>query len=41
MILVFIEIIELNFFGLSKMTKKNIELRARLDSMIISDNEDE
>jgi hypothetical protein len=31
-ILVFIELIELNCFGLSYMTKKNIELRARLDS---------
>ena len=33
MILVFIELIELNFLGLSKMTKRNIELRARLESM--------
>ena len=33
MILVFIEIIQLNFCGLSYMTKKNIEERARLDSM--------
>jgi len=33
MILVFLEIIELNFCGLSYMTKKNIELRARLDSI--------
>ena len=32
MSLVFTEIIELNCFGLSYMTKKNIELRARLDS---------
>jgi hypothetical protein len=31
-ILVFIELIELNCFGLSYMTKKNIVLRARLDS---------
>ena len=31
-ILVFLELIELNCFGLSKMTKKNIELRAQLDS---------
>ena len=31
-ILVFIELIELNCFGLSYMTKKNIELRAKLDS---------
>ena len=34
MILVYIEIIELNFCGLSNMTIKNIELRARLDSLI-------
>ena len=33
MILVFVEIIELNFFGLSYMTKRNIELRAQLDSL--------
>ena len=33
MILVFIELIELNFLGLSKMTKRNIELRAKLESM--------
>ena len=31
MILIFIEVIELNFFGLSKNTKKNITLRAKLD----------
>ena len=39
MILVFIEIIELNFLGLSTMTKKNIELRAQLD--IKDDDKDE
>ena len=33
MVLVFIELIELNFLGLSKMTKRNIELRATLESM--------
>ena len=32
MILVFTEIIELNCFGSSYMTKKNIELRAKLES---------
>ena len=32
MILVFLEIIELNFCGLSEMTKKNIALRAKLDA---------
>ena len=31
MILVFLEIIELNFLGLSTMTKKNIESRAQID----------
>ena len=41
MILVFIEIIQLNFCGLSTMTKKNIEERAILDSMLIDDNDDE
>ena len=38
MILVFLEIIELNFCGLSYMTKKNIELRAQLDSIINDEN---
>ena len=33
MILVFIEIIELNFFGLSTMTKKNISLRAKKEGI--------
>ena len=37
MILVFIEIIQLNFCDLSYMTKKNIEERARLDSMANDD----
>ena len=41
MILVFIEIIQLNFCGLSTMTKKNIELRARLDAMLNDDNNDD
>ena len=40
LILVFIEIIELNFCGLSKMTKKNIELRARQDSSVDIDVDD-
>ena len=39
MILVFVEIIELNFCGLSKMTKDSIELRARFDSMVSEDND--
>ena len=39
MILIFVEIVELNCFGLSNMTKKNIEKRARLDSLV--DIEDE
>ena len=33
MILVFIELLELNFCDLSKMTVKNIELRAHIDSL--------
>ena len=40
-VLVFIEIIQLNFCSLSTMTKKNIEERARLDSMLNDDNDDE
>ena len=40
MVLVFIEIIQLNFFGLSTMTKKNIEERAKLDSIVNGDNDD-
>ena len=39
MILVFLEIIELNFCGLSYMTKKNIELRANLDSIANEEND--
>ena len=34
MVLVFIKIIHLNFCGLSRMTKKNIEVRAKLDTII-------
>ena len=41
MILVFTEIIELNFLGLSTMTKKNIELRAQLDIYGINDYKSE
>ena len=33
MVLIFIELIELNFLGLSKMTKRNIDSRARLESL--------
>ena len=40
MVLVFLEIIELNFWGLSYMTKKNIELRAQLDSITNDENDD-
>ena len=40
MILIFIEIIELNFCGLSYMTKKNIELRARQDPNITNKDDD-
>jgi len=39
MILVFVEIIELNFCGLSKMTKRNIEFRARIDSLVSCNND--
>ena len=39
MALVYIEIIQLNFCGLSDMTNKNIELRARLDTDLINNNE--
>ena len=38
LILIFIELIELNFCGLSYMTKKNIELRASQESN--TDNND-
>ena len=41
MVLVFIEIIQLNFCGLSTMTKKNIEERAKLDSILSNENNDE
>ena len=34
MLLIFTEIIELNCFRLSYMTKRNIELRAQLDSIV-------
>ena len=37
-VLVFLEIIELNFCGLSYMTKKNIELRALLDTVTNDEN---
>ena len=40
MFLVYLEIIELNFCGLSDMTKKNIELRAQLDTLIIENKVD-
>ena len=40
MILIFVEIIQLNFCGLSYMTKKNIEIRSRLDSVIEIKEED-
>ena len=34
MFLIFIEIIEINIFNISYNTKKNIELRSRIDSLI-------
>ena len=39
-ILIFVEIIELNFCGLSYMTKKNIKIRARLDSVLVYNEDD-
>ena len=36
--LVFIEVIEINCFGLSYMTKKNFEIRAQLDSFEIEED---
>ena len=36
MILIFVEIIELNCFSFSYMTKKSIKNRARFDSMLIN-----
>ena len=38
MILIFIEIIELNFCGISEMTKRNIQLRTKTDSMATTMN---
>jgi hypothetical protein len=40
MILIFVEIIELNFCGLSYMTKKNIKLRAQKDSDLVGNEDD-
>ena len=40
MILIFVEIIQLNFFGLSYMTKKNIEIRSQIDSKLVINEED-
>ena len=40
MILIFVEIIQLNCFGLSYMTKKNIEIRSRIDSDLVINEED-
>ena len=39
--LIFIEIIQLNFCGLSTMTKKNKEERARIDSMLNDENDND
>ena len=39
--LIFTEIIQLNFCGLSTMTKKNIEERARLDAILNNNNIEE
>ena len=40
MILIFVEIIELNFFDLSYMTQKNIKIRAQQDSALEGNDED-
>ena len=40
MILIFLEIIQLNCFGLSYMTKKNIKIRAKLDSDLAEKGDD-
>ena len=40
MILIFVEIIQLNFFGLSYMTKKNIEIRSQIDSKFAINEDD-
>ena len=37
--LIFIEIFEINYFGLNKITKKNIAIRASLESKIENDND--
>ena len=39
MTLIFIEIFEINYFGLNKITKKNIAIRASLESKIENDND--
>ena len=41
MSLIYIEIIQLNICGLSYMTKKSIEERARIDSMLNDENDNE
>ena len=40
MVCVFIESIQLNFCGLSTMTKKNIEERAKIDTILLNKNDD-
>ena len=41
MILIFLEIIEINFCGLNKNLKRNIESRGIIDSSLIDEDNDE
>ena len=41
LVLIYIEVIELNFCGLSDMTKKNIEIRAQNDELLAKSEEKE
>ena len=41
MILVFLEIIEIKFCGLNENLKRNIELRAMIDSSLSNENDDD
>ena len=41
LVLIYIEVIELNFCGLSYMTKKNIDIRAQNDALFLESNGNE
>jgi len=41
MVLIFLEIIELNFCGLNENLKRNIEKRALIESSLLTENENE